>query len=128
MAEMIILDTNVVIYLQKGVLVEQLPEANYAVSVITEMELLSFPNLTVAELEWLENFFTDVTVLPLSEEVKVSAIAVRRDYRLKLPDAIIVATALTRNAVLLSNDQQLQSIDGLHYRALAMAKLKEFGP
>ncbi len=120
MAEIIILDTNVVIYLQKAVLVEQLPEANYAVSVITEMELLSFPNLTAVELEWLQRFFADVTVLPLSEEVKVSAIAVRRDYRLKLPDAIIVATALTRNAVLLSNDQQLQSIKGLHCRAVAV--------
>jgi predicted nucleic acid-binding protein len=120
MEEMIMLDTNVVIDLQKGVLAEPLPKANYAVSVITEMELLSFPNLTTTELEWLQKIFTDVTVLALSEEVKVLAIAVRRHYRLKLPDAIIVATALTQNAVLLSNDQQLQSIKGLQCRALAI--------
>lgn len=38
---MLSLDTNVVIYLQKGVLLEPLPVSPYAMSVITEMELRS---------------------------------------------------------------------------------------
>lgn len=41
-----VLDTNAVIYLQKGLLAEILPEGEYAISVITGMELLSFPGLT----------------------------------------------------------------------------------
>ena len=40
-----ILDTNAVIYLQKGWLAEPLPPGEYLISVITEIELLSFASL-----------------------------------------------------------------------------------
>lgn len=45
-----LLDTNAVIYLQKELLAEPLPTAEYFISVITEMELLSFAVLGVLEL------------------------------------------------------------------------------
>lgn len=34
-------------------------------------------------------------------------------YRLKLPDAVIVATALVGDTELLTNDRQLARVDGL---------------
>jgi len=42
-----LLDTNVVIYLQKGDLNESLPPAFYSISIITEMELLYVDNKVV---------------------------------------------------------------------------------
>ncbi|NMM26335.1 MAG: type II toxin-antitoxin system VapC family toxin [Glaciimonas sp.] len=42
--------------------------------------------------------------------------------RLKLPDAIIAASALTHNPVLLTNDQAFSSIDGLVFESLQLSK------
>jgi len=39
----IVLDTNAVLYLLAGHLAEPLPQADFYVSVITEIELLSYP-------------------------------------------------------------------------------------
>jgi len=44
-----VLDTNVVIYAEKGVLAEPLPLGQYFLSIITEIELLSFPDLTTEQ-------------------------------------------------------------------------------
>ena len=46
-----VLDTNAVIYLQKGMLAEPLPRGHYFISVITEMELLSFHGLSKEQRE-----------------------------------------------------------------------------
>ena len=42
--------------------------------------------------------------------------------RLKLPDPIIAASALIQDAVLLTNDQALLSIDGLVFESLQLSK------
>ena len=39
---------------------------------------------------------------------------------LKLPDAIIAASAITENTVLLTNDRQLHGVEGLICRELAV--------
>ena len=44
-----VLDTNTVLYLLGGRLAESLPEAYYFISVITEIELLSYPLLQPGE-------------------------------------------------------------------------------
>lgn len=44
---LVVLDTNIVLYLLGGRLANPLPKAQYFISVITEMELLSYPNLTL---------------------------------------------------------------------------------
>jgi len=44
-----VLDTNAVLYLLGGKLAEALPAARYFVSVITEIELLSYPLLDAEE-------------------------------------------------------------------------------
>ncbi len=48
-----LLDTNALIHLQSGKLAVPLPEGAYGISVITEIELLSWPQLqSDAELVW----------------------------------------------------------------------------
>jgi len=40
-------------------------------------------------------------------------IAIRSSYKLKLPDAVIAATAIYKNATLISNDKHFQNINTL---------------
>jgi predicted nucleic acid-binding protein len=61
-----------------------------------------------------------VARIELNEQVRGTAIALRRAQRVKLPDAIVVATALTLNCELITNDQQLSKVQGLRCRSLAL--------
>lgn len=118
-----LLDTNIVIYLQKGELDESLPLASYGISVISEMELLSYPMLSNDDIEWLHKFIKTVEVVELTKAVKDSAIGLRRSYRLRLPDAIVVASALIHDAVLLTNDQQLGRVAELKIQSVKLKQI-----
>lgn len=115
-----LLDTNIVIYLQKGVLQESLPIAHHAVSVITEIELRAYSALTLQQRHWLELFINDVQVVGLTHVIKEKTIALRQQHRLKLPDAIVCATALVEQAVLLTNDKGLLHVDGLRCQSVVL--------
>ncbi len=118
---MFLLDTNIVIYLQKGVLLEPLPVANYAISVITEMELRSYPAITVIQEQWLKRFVNDVQVISLTDSIKEQTIKLRKERLLKLPDAMVCASAMIEQAVLLTNDKKLHGIDDQQCRALELS-------
>ncbi len=79
-------------------------------SVITEMELLSFPDLSEAERLQIKSFLLDATVIELSNAVKETAIAIRATHRIKLPDAIVLATAENLNLPLLTADRRLERV------------------
>jgi predicted nucleic acid-binding protein len=105
-----LLDTNVALYLLKGRLVNPLPPGQYSVSLITEMELLSYPDLTPSEEASIHQFLSQVEICMLTSDVKETAIELRKNHRLKLPDAIIAATAKALGAVLVTNDSKLLSV------------------
>ena len=106
-------DTNILIYLINSRLADPLPKGRYGCSVITEIELLSFPTLTNEESNIIIEHLQDITIIGLTETIKQATIALRRKYRLKLPDAVIVASAIENNTSLLTNDIALQKIDEL---------------
>jgi hypothetical protein len=116
----IVLDTNTVLYFLAGRLAEPLPEADFYVSVITEIELLSYPLLKMEDETEIRSFLNDVTIIDLTETIKQSAITLRRKYRLKLPDALIVATAHDLNAELCTNDIKLLNISELSIKSLLL--------
>ena len=115
-----LLDTNAALYLLGGRLAEPLPEDRYAVSFITEMELLSYPLLSPDEESNVRAFLAGVEICELSPGTKAAAIGLRREHGLKLPDAIICATAMQRDATLWSNDQKLAKVPGLRSRRMAL--------
>ena len=106
-----VLDTNVALYLLGGKLLDPLPTGEFYLSVISEMEMLSYPSLVVSEELRIRQLLERVSIIELDERLKNSAIELRRKYRLKLMDAIICATALSLNSVLLSNDAQLSRVE-----------------
>ena len=79
-------------------------DAKQFTSVVVRMELLAKPGLPPDELAKIRAFLGSVTVVPLTEEIEEEAAAIRLDTRLKLPDAIVAATAVKVGAVLLTND------------------------
>ncbi len=100
-----LLDTNTIIYaLNQGL---KLKDGRYLVSVITEIELLSYANLTKSDEEILKRLLSRFESIELTRSVKEKTIQIRKESKLKLPDSIIVASALDNNAILVTSDKQL---------------------
>ena len=115
-----LLDTNTVLYLLADRLAHPLPQGEYFVSVITEIELPSYPSLTEDEEQKIQAFLEDIVLIELSRDIRSTTIELRRKTGLKLPDAIIAATALTINAKLLTNDKVFDRVSGLEVTALPL--------
>jgi predicted nucleic acid-binding protein len=77
------------------------------ISIVTKLELLGFPGITVEQENDIYNFLGDVSVVPLTESIERETVAIRRTTRLKLPDAIIAATAVVLDVTLISRDDSL---------------------
>lgn len=83
-------------------------------SVITRMELLSWPRAAPNQLKILEDFIKQSIIFNLDESIIIMGIEIRRQYRVKLPDAIIAATAHVLNFTLLThNTSDFKNIPGL---------------
>jgi predicted nucleic acid-binding protein len=105
-------DTNIAIYY----LQQQFPvgaekfmdalvkEGQPVISAITEIELLCWKTADEKDLEVLHNFISDAMVIELEQPVKLKTAELRKAYRIKLPDAIIAATALIYDLTLLSRN------------------------
>lgn len=117
-----IADTNAIIYLLSGKpYMRPYSDARLGVSVITEMELLSFPRITPDELKNLRSLLSDCTVLSLDTAIKERAILVRRTYGTKLPDSIVAASALKSGIPLITADKGFCKIAELDLRLLEPA-------
>lgn len=108
-----LLDTNTVLYHLGGRLLEPAPDSGDLVSVITEMELLSYPGLDAAAEETVRALLGELRLVELTRDIREAAVAVRRSSRLKLPDAIIAGTAASLGVELVTNDDAFQRVGGL---------------
>ena len=59
-------------------------------------------------------------MVELTGDVKTAAIQLRRELGLKLPDAIVAASAMVLDAELLTNDRRLLQVPPVRSRALAL--------
>lgn len=83
------------------------------ISVVTKIEVLSF-NTPEEHYETLSSFINDAAILNLTNSVLEASIEIRKKHRTKLPDAIIAATAIANELVLLTrNVSDFKNIDGL---------------
>jgi len=72
-------------------------------SVINQIELLGY-NGTRAEMQPLEDFIDASNMLSLSDAVVQQTINLRKEHKIKLPDAIIAATALVNKCDLITRN------------------------
>jgi predicted nucleic acid-binding protein len=115
-----VLDTNITLYYLGGRLQSSLPSGHYSASIIIEIELLSYPSLTPTDEQQIKSFLAQIQILNLTESIKKIAIDLRKQNRLKLPDAVIAATALNLGATLLTNDFKLTQISTLKVQSLSL--------
>lgn len=113
-----VLDTNIILYFLGGRLADPFPVGDYAISVISELELLAYPGLVSSEEQRIRDFLVDVPITDLTQSVKHHAVNLRKRFGLKLPDAIVAATTLALEATLLTNDQRLLALSDVSTQAL----------
>ena len=115
------LDTNAILYYLKddpatvsslrNVFAKNVP---LYVSAITELELFAFSNLSTAEEKLIEELLTTVAVISLDSHIARLAAFIRRQYRLKVADSVIAATAMFTGSTLLTrNTRDFQRIPNL---------------
>jgi predicted nucleic acid-binding protein len=101
-------DTNILIDYLSGVTaarVELDRHADRLVSVVTWMEVLAGAR-SAEEEDVIDMFLRDFQVVDVSRRVAREAVALRRAHRIRLPDAIIWASARTESALLVTRDTQ----------------------
>jgi len=114
-------DTNVAIKLMErqydlSLLGINVDEAQFLMSVIVRMELLSKRNMENDEEQVILGFLNGLSVIPLNESIEQKAIEIRRATSLKLPDSIIAATSIILDALLLTDDDQLLKLSWPGFR------------
>ena len=117
--EFYFLDTNTIIQLLKGnqELIKILKEAEFiACSIISKLEFMSFPKLSEKDSELFETFSKKIEIMSLSssnDELHQHILNIRKDKKLKLPDAIIVGCSAYRNCTLITADKKILDIQGV---------------
>ena len=108
----LLFDTNIFIYHFNNQLTESgtalLREGiagNGAYSVITRIEVLGYRQSESAESQ-AKQLLSKLVELPLTSEIAERTIAIRKNLRIKIPDAIIAATALEYSLQLVSRNEE----------------------
>ena len=78
--------------------------AHPAVSVITEVGLLCWKTANTKNLEVVHSVINAIRVFELEKSIKLQTAKICRVHRIKLPDAIIAATALVYDLTLLTSN------------------------
>lgn len=114
-----LLDTNAVISIvnDNQKLLSLIDNADFvAFSIVSIIEFLSYSNLSQKDEEVFKKMIMEASVIDLSFQDHLligSVTEIRKTYRLKLPDAILEATALTYDLHLLTNDKEFNKTTSL---------------
>lgn len=86
-----LIDTNIFISLMNEELSKPIPEGNLGYSIVTAS------NLNQEEETLIRNSLESLEPIILTASIAEKTIQLRRQYRLKVPDAIVYATAWKKN-------------------------------
>jgi predicted nucleic acid-binding protein len=119
-----VIDSNVVIDYMSGQLSENamlfmndVINATPIMSIMTQIEVLGFNNPPDIET-FLNEFINASSIIPLNDDIVKATIEIRKNNKIKTPDAIIAATAIvldypliTRNTTDFKKLKKLEIID-----------------
>lgn len=118
-----LLDTNAVIdYVENklpilaALTLDRILDNSLNISIIVKIEVLGF-NGSVPQMQKLKEFLELATIYYVEDNIADKTIELRRRYqKIKLPDAIIAATALVNNLIIIIRDtSDFKNIKGLEY-------------
>lgn len=110
----LLVDTNILLYFLNGNLeiVDILSDKEVVISFITELELLSFYEGTKESENIIKGLLENCTIIDLPYGIKKFIIEYRKKTKLKLPDAIVIATACCLRIPLLTADKAFKKVEG----------------
>jgi len=100
---MLLLDTNIVIYAYQAefsYLLDYIENNESIVSRVSYIEALGYHKLSENELLFLEKFFAEIEILPITENIAIKAMQLRQQHKMSLGDSLIAATALIHDLIL----------------------------
>ena len=111
-----LLDTNAIVALFDGnaAINKLLTSADWVgVSIVSVVEYISFANLSSSDMQLLNSFLKRIEIIDLTINdfnllLKVSEIRIA--HKLKLPDAIVAATSLANDAILITADKGFHKV------------------
>lgn len=110
-----LIDTNVLVYILQGN-----PHVKYfaeseilAISCITEMEVLGKFQVSESEKQIISRFLNHCHIIDIDAQIKQLTINIKQQSRMKLPDAIIAATAIKNDIMLVTADKDFKKISNL---------------
>jgi predicted nucleic acid-binding protein len=107
-------DTNFLIHLNQGEsFIEPFLDYSFSVSYIKEIELLGAFSLPKLMINQYQSLLNDCFIIEMDYKIKKACITIRKKYKIKIPDAIIAATAIVYNIPLITSDQAFQKIKEL---------------
>jgi predicted nucleic acid-binding protein len=111
----VVVDTSLLIDLAAGdtSAAVALDQQEIYVSIITCIEFLSWPKLTEVGLPMAEALLNQYNTEDIGKGIRDQAAFIKRKFGLKLPDAVIAATALHLKAPLITRDKGFQKVAGL---------------
>jgi hypothetical protein len=101
----VLFDTNILIDYLSGIPQARLEMERYsrrAISIITWMEVMA--GTTAKDEKQIRAFLLTLSILPVIAEVAERAFVLRRQRKIKLPDAIIQATAQEEDRLLITRN------------------------
>ncbi len=114
---MYIIDSNILIYssqpqfdyLRKLIAVEAV-----FCSKISKLEVLGFRRITAIENTYFKNLFNEISLIGISDAIIERSILIKQSKKTSLGDAIIAATALEYDLVLMTNNaDDFKNIKGI---------------
>jgi predicted nucleic acid-binding protein len=108
----IFVDTNVLLNLaeRKDLVEPYLLGKEIFISIITEIEILGYHKILENEIAFYNELFNEFHLLEISPPIKKVAISLKQKYKLKLPDAVIAASAIFLGNSLLTFDRDFEKI------------------
>ena len=102
-----LLDSNIIIYAtdpENEWLRIWLEAEPFAISQISQIEVLGYHQITPGEITDLREFIYSSNVLPISDGATNKAIALRQQRKMSLADSIVAATAVENDCELVSRN------------------------
>ena len=116
----LVADTNIILYLFNGDqrISEILSGKQLYISFVTELEILSYRELSKSGLIKAKQFLSQCKIIDINAMIKKKSIEIRKTFSIKLPDSIIAATAIYLELPLITADsdfKRIRELELIHY-------------